>query len=303
MKKQLLLFWGTLFFLKSSFACDVCGCSSGNSFLGLLPIGKQNMAGIQLKYQQFDFAGTGQEVYGRKMKTDQFQEQTLWFRTFLNPRIQLFGYLPYVQHTRIDESSKHQITSVGDLQFNGLYTIFNGRDSVYKANRFTWLTGLGMKLPTGKYQQRDERKTQYAQNFQIGSGAWQLKWMNVLTLQHDNWGINNQTEVAINTTNELMYRRGNNITSAFSIFYWAQRKRASFLPQLGIQLEKIGYARQSGEIELNTSGTLSLVQIGLDIYRKDWAIRGGIQRPVWQNRTAEMPAETIRLTVSVAKVF
>src|SRR6185436_19668942 len=99
----------------------------------------------------------------------------VWGRFYPTKRLVIFAFIPLSQNVRQETNTTVRIQSIGDISAQANYMILNTGDSLSRSWKQTWMAGAGIKLPTGKYQQRDADRTMLPLPFQIGTGAYSFK--------------------------------------------------------------------------------------------------------------------------------
>ena len=280
----------------SSKACDVCGCIAGGSYNGILPQYQTNFMGYRIQYNSFMHPNTDlNKNYGNAVLEDQYKSQELWFRYFPQKRVQLFFSVPYKINSRIDTKTKNTIQGIGDLSVQADYILFNNGDSANLKWKNRIFVGAGIRLPTGKYQQRDINKVMMPAVFQVGSGAYSYSLHLLHTIRYKAVGINTNIQYAYNTKNELEFDYGNQFATTVSFFYWKKAKNFSILPNIGMSYETSQKNSEYGIIDNNSGGQTMLANIGLDMYFKKMGLNVFVQKPVYQNIGVSQPSNNIRV--------
>ncbi len=305
MKKYILLLLLSLSFLKSQ-SCDVCGCASGSSYLGILPQFNKNLIGVRQTYQRFNHPITSLNFNGEsQVFSDHFLGSELWARYYINPKIQLFAFVPFRNHMRVESERTTQISGLGDIQLNGYYTFFKSEADT--ATKFThvWMLGGGLRLPTGKYQQRDENGAMMPLPFQVGTGGHSQLLQSIYTVRYKGWGLNTDISYRFNHANELGYQLGNTFQSHISAFYWHQipKKNRSLMPHLGINHERMGADSQFGVEKEYTGGSTTLATAGIDLYVGRWFMQSFVQVPLSLQVGVAQPRTSARAGLSVGWFF
>lgn len=304
MKKLILYFALFLLSIINSNACDVCGCSSGASYMGILPQFSKNVIGLRYRYRVFEHNNTAASATTTGMALeDRFHTVDLWSRLYLGKRWMLFGFLPYSYYERKETDATEKIQSIGDISAQLNYMILNTGDSTEKKVRQTWMIGAGVKLPTGKYQQRDRNKNMFPLPFQIGSGAYTLRLNTIYTIRVKGFGWNNDIAYNYNLENELEYKLGNQFTWASTIFYWKKWMNISVLPNAGIFFEQMSKDQQYGYNKTTTGGKALFFTLGTDVYYKNIILGGTVQVVGPQNTGIDQPMSKWRLMMQCSYLF
>ena len=303
MKKTILIF--ALFVSFTTNACDICGCSAGGSTMGILPQFQKNLAGF--RYSYLSFKNPAVDLYNNSNLTvtqDESHTTNLWARFYPANRWQIFAFVPYRLNTRHYNSGESiQIQGLGDVSFLVNYVLINTGDSIGKNWKNTLLLGGGLKLPTGKYRQRDNQLTLLPTNFQIGNGAYTFTTNLIYTIRYKKWGLNSDAFYRINTSNESFYKTGNQVTASLSLFYWKTINNLSILPNVGL-FGEIFFNDSEYDINLPYSGGRSLLlNTGLDIYYKRLVFAALYQSTLAYQIPSGQTSPKGRVSIGVAFLF
>jgi hypothetical protein len=301
--KQFFFLLALLFFSRG-YACDICGCSGSTNFLGILPLVQQNLAGVRFQYTKFNHPNTNDNFNGEsQVFSDEYFHTEAWFR--LNPakRIQVFAFVPYKWNVRTESERTTTIQGVGDVQLMGNYNIILPEDSSTAVWKHFLRAGLSLRMPTGKYMQRDETKAMLPTWFQVGTGSWGTGVNLFYTVRYKKLGLNLNAQYMHNSTNEMQYHFGNQTAISLMGFYWLDIKRSTFLPQLGVGLDYFGEDESYGVPESSTGGSRFVATFGVDWYINRFLISGFTQMPLAQNLPDAQPTFAARFGFSTSVFF
>ncbi len=285
-------------------ACDICGCSVQGSFMGIFPQNHNNMVGYRSIFRSSIHPQTALNQNGTsQVNEDHFFRQELWIRYFLRSKVQVFGHVPYQLNQRFESKRTTTLQGVGDIQASINYTIWNTAGQIGKKWENTLIAGLGVRLPTGKYQQRDETRVMLPVGFQAGNGAFGYVFQANHTLRRRKIGLNTNLQYWINTKNELDFKPGNQFLGALSAFYWHQNQASILLPHLGVSFEQFGRDQEYGFDKSYTGGTSMFLSFGTDIYYKQVLVQLLSQFPLQQQLTSSQPEDRVRLSLGVSLFF
>lgn len=286
-------------------ACDVCGCSAGASSMGILPQFQKNVVGV--RYSYLSFANPAADLYANldeTVKMDHAHTTQFWLRYYPLNRWQLFAFVPYKVHQRnFLGGNSVQIQGLGDISATLNYTLINTGDSLGRRWKNTLLIGGGIKLPTGKYRQRDENLTLLPANFQVGNGAYTFSVNAIYTTRINKVGINADVFYRMNSKNESFYQPGNQWNSSLSLFYWKNIKMLSLLPSVGLYAE--GFAKDKEyDLELQYSGgKVLLLNGGLDFYYKRLIVAALFQYPLTYDIPSAQTSPKWRSSIGISLLF
>jgi hypothetical protein len=293
-----------LFYSLYSIGCDVCGCGGAANYFGVIPNFSKNLVGLRYQTQHYDYLNNEfNQNQGSIVEEDIFNRSELWFRLYPKKRIQTLIFIPFQYHQRIESDRTTNIYGVGDINLYTHYTIINFGDSLSKKHKHTWLIGGGVKLPTAKYQQRDETKAMLPEMFQIGSGTYGFTVQNIYAYRFKSLGVNTDVQYRYNLENELGFKIGNQYSASATFYYWQKFSKFSLLPSLGVLVEQIDANQYFGENRLETGGASLMASFGLDIYRNKFVYQLIGYTILNQTLRAAMPQSSWRVGLGVAYFF
>ncbi|MCB0697070.1 MAG: hypothetical protein KDC07_06880 [Chitinophagaceae bacterium] len=219
-------------------ACDVCGCSSGNQNLGLLPQMYRHFVGVQ--YQFNSFTSTHIPLSDTKpveYSNEYYRNMQLWGRLYIGKKWQFFGFLPYRYNTSTYTAYSVPSKGLGDATLLANYTFYLTPDSSTSPVRQRLQGGAGIKAPTGSYVGVTQLEREGLPNMQAGTGSWDIPINANYTLRYKQAGINADASFNLTTANKDNYKYGNRFTAQLTGFYWIQKNKLSLLPQAGARYE------------------------------------------------------------------
>ncbi len=291
----------------SSFACDACGCSSGGNFVGLLPQFNKKFVGVRFKNSLFNVDPTtlqGLHDHSNQFAhTNSYSTTEVWARFFPAKRLQVMAFVPFGMNNKSENGVHEEISGIGDMSAIASYVVFNTTDSLENSFRHAFLLGSGVKLPTGKYQQRDAGKVLYAPGFQIGTGAYSLLFNGIYTARLNKWGVNLNTSYSLNGTAENDYHFGNSLSGAATVFYWLKGKEFTILPNAGIFHDRAAADKQYGVEQALTRRGHDYLTMGTEFYIKRYALGVNYHVPVTKQDPTHSPISNGRVFATFSVVF
>lgn len=293
MKKIILL--PLLFVSMTSFGCDVCGCSLGGNYYGILPQFNKNFVGLRYSRAQFHASMFhDSQTLSHEHSDDTYSKVELFGRYYINKKLQAFLFVPYNFN---EMNGTEQVISkhgLGDITASANYLLLNTGNDSKKKFRHTLMMGGGIKLPTGNNSLRDKNKL-VNPNFQMGTGSVDFLLSAVYTLRYQKIGFNNEAGYKLNTRNKDDYRFGNQFYASSRIFYWQNAGAFSFLPNAGIYYEQAATHLDGDIIKVNTGGSGVLAVAGLETYVKQFSLGFNYKHPLAQTYNSD---ETATITGS-----
>lgn len=275
-------------------ACDVCGCSVGGPYFGILPQHHRYVLGLRGYASRFDNTHPD-EVF---ITHDRFRSLELWGRAYPLPRLQLLGTLPYHFLESQENEQVERADGIGDATVLATYSLIH--DVRCGAWRHQWQLGGGVKAPTGKYYR--DRTDQ--PGLQLGTGTWDLLASSTYTIRHNRWGANADATYRFNGEAANGYRFGNRLTTGARLFYWKEWKSGvALLPNAGLLWEQAEKDHHGRQLLPYTGGNCLLATLGVDLYFNHLTIGATLKTPLSQ-RLAEGYAQSgERVVVNLAWMF
>ncbi len=299
MKKILLLVLSFLLLQVSPiFACEICGCSNGSSFYGILPQSHKGFVGLRYSYRSYDSHLSSPTL---KSKED-FWKAELWARAYPFKKVQVFAFVPYLmnQQTILSTGKKLNLNGLGDITLLANYNLLNtlADTSVHRFNH-NLLIGGGVKLPIAKYQFDVLNDAEVANaNFQLGTGSTDFIANVVYTLRYQAWGLNYDATYKINTQNAETYQFGNRFTTNLSVLYSKNiGDNLTLMPNAGVSYEHAQLDRKYNIRNAQTGGYTSWGNLGLESYYKGVSMGVNYQIPLKQNLSEGEQIANARLNV------
>ncbi len=268
---------------NNTFGCDICGCSVGGSYMGILPQFQNNFAGI--RYQQRSFRSEHLTLFPGEqalVTKEKFYTTELWGRYVPHQKIHLFAFAPYNYYTK-DEGQIHSVVSgLGDISLIANYIVFNNGNIDSIAWKQALQIGTGIKLPTGKSNNIQQHSGLLIPSLQAGTGSFDFPVNLIYTIRKERLGANLEANYRINTSNIRGYRFGDRVSSSLRLFYWQYINNVSLLPHTGINYEYAFIDSNNGIIEEYTGGKGFWWSTGLDFYYKRIVFNLNAQVPIYQ---------------------
>lgn len=273
----------------NAFSCDVCGCSLGGNYFGILPLYGKNFVGLRWSQASFHSYIYPTPNIPAQQSNDTYAKMELWARYYLTKRVQLFAFIPYAYNSMNGTDQVVRAQGLGDLSLMANYVIFN--NSMEKSDwKQTLIAGGGIKLPTGKFSLTDKGKI-INRNFQMGTGSVDLNLNAVYTIRYKKVGLNIESGYKINTRNNSDYLFGNQFRFSSQLFFWQTAGPISLLPHAGANYELAAMHHDGDIIQVNTGGSAVLASAGLDIYVGRFTVGVNIQQPVAQHYNSDQTAD------------
>ena len=303
MKKYVIS--GLLAFLSLPLlACDLCGCSNGGSFFGILPQGHRGFLGIRYRYNTFNSHLGSLNLSSR----EQFRTAELWGRFYPARRVQVMAFVPYQfsQQTLLKTGQITPLQGLSDATVLAHYNLINTfmDDSIVHTINHNLLVGGGVKLPTGRFRYDENSLLDVANpNFQLGTGSTDWIGNLIYTARYKNWGMNADMSYRMTTTNPNGYRFGNRLNSSASLFYLTSLGSRSIMPNAGVFVEQAGHDIRDGVMNKQTGGYAAYLNLGTEVYLDKLSLGVSYRRPVSQYLSEGELQANAQLTTHVTFLF
>ncbi|MBI1344357.1 MAG: hypothetical protein GC171_15660 [Terrimonas sp.] len=279
-------------------ACEICGCSLGNYYIGLLPHFKHHFIGLRYQYGSFN---TRLKDDPNEFSNDRYETLELWAGWNLSRKFQVLAILPYTFNHQVSDAGVTDLQGIGDLAVLVNYQLFS-----QSSPRFTQqlYAGVGLKLATGSFAiEEGDPDIAAVANTQRGSGSTDI----LLNLMHHitvgNWGINTTAGYKINSTNREEYHFGNKFTANSFVYYSLQSKKIITSPNLGITYEQSRKSELTGaKIDL-TGGSLLMASLGAEFGFGKISVGCNVRLPLTQNFADGQTRSTLKTMAHVSYAF
>lgn len=285
-------------------ACDVCGCSIGGNYFGILPQFQRHFVGLRWSEQSSRSAHSRSAAQaGRFDSEEHFRTVDVLGRFYPIRRLQMLVLAPYHDFRRTENGVQYHSQGLGDVSIMGNYILLNTGDSLRHNLKHTLTLGGGIKLPTGQHRLRDAEGQLLHENLQPGSGSTDFMLSAAYTLRQGAWGLATDVLGRLNTTNHQDYHFGNRISAAAKVFYWKSLRKVSFLPNAGVFTDHSAASRDGNTLADGTGGSITLATLGLDVYTGNFSFGFTYQQPVHQNMGAGKIQSNARWMSTVNYIF
>ena len=266
--------------LQQLFACDICGCSSGNYFLGPTPQFNKHFIGLRYSFRSFNTVLKNDDSQFSK---DFYQTAELWGGFKIKKKFQVLTFVPFNSNHSITDDGEKKNNGFGDITVIGSYKLFDKiilNKDTQTVSQQLWIGG-GVKLPTAEFS-LDTSELVSSANSQAGTGSLDFLINAAYTLVIDNWGFTSDINYKINQS-ASGFRFGNRFTATIFAFRSFQLKKNSLSPNIGLLYEKLNPNELDKSKIENTGGNDLLASIGLEARFKKVMLGFNAQLPLVQN--------------------
>ncbi|GAB3554684.1 hypothetical protein [Spirosoma fluminis] len=288
----------------STFACDLCGCSNGGSFFGILPQGHRGFLGVRYRYNSYNSHLNSLNLSSR----EQFRTAELWGRFYPFKRVQVLAFVPYQfsQQTMLKTGAETPLRGLSDISALAHYNLINTfiDDSTVHAVNHNLLVGGGVKLPTGRFRYNENSLLDVANpNFQLGTGSTDWIANLIYTARYKNWGVNTDVSYRVTTTNPNGYRFGNRVNASASVFYLSGLGGRAIMPNAGLFVEQAGHDTRDGVMNKQTGGYATYLNLGTEVYLTKLSMGVSYRHPVSQHLSAGELQANDQITTHITFLF
>jgi hypothetical protein len=142
--------------------------------------------------------------------------------------------------------------------------------------------GIALKLPTGKYQEKDELGQTLPYDLQIGTGSVDLMLRFNYLVTNDIWGLEVLSSVRYLSPNDIGIQFGSRFNSMTNLFYTFGKNSTKIIPKLGTYYEWADFDMVRGEKKTFSGGQSLYIQTGVDVLIKKFTLQILFQKPVYQ---------------------
>ncbi len=248
-------------------ACDVCGCSVGGNYFGILPQFRRHFVGVRYQYRSFQSehpALFGHET-GAPSK-EYFHTAEVWGRWTVRRNLQLFGFVPYNHYLRQESGQTLPANGLGDASLIANWVVFNTGDSAKLNWKHALQLGGGIKLPTGNSQKIAPDGNLLLRSMQPGTGSWDFPLHAVYVVRYKRYGVAAEANYRVQTHDAEGYHFGNRLGTSVRVFHWRQVRRNAFLPSAGLMWEHAAADRSYGSVQDLTGGHSLWTTAGVDVF-------------------------------------
>lgn len=286
-KRMNILYKRVLFFIilitvtvNNLSACDLCGCSSGNYFLGPSPQFGREFIGLRYSFRSFKTVLANDN---KQYSNDFYQTTELWGGFKIKRKIEILAFVPFNINRSSSDDGVKSTQGLGDITVICNYNLVNNeslcKDTTTMSQRFA--IGAGVKVPTGKFSV-DPADIVTSANNQSGTGSFDFLFSTSYSVIHDKWGLTSELSYKINQS-ASDYKFGNRFDAAAFAFHSFHKKENTISPNVGLLYENLNPNQLSETDVPSTGGYALLGAMGVES-RFDKITAGfNIQYPLLEN--------------------
>jgi hypothetical protein len=301
--KKLLVFFGIFFCYNAADACDICGCGTGNNYIGILPDFHKHIVGLRYRSNAMltHLGVGGSTTYLTTRET--YRTVEAWSGWNLGQNFRLMASVPYSFNEKQNGNNRSQKNGLGDITLSGFYQLVNGKHSVGTnlLVQSLWVGG-GVKFGTGTYNPEDKSPSNNNVNlFQLGTGSTDFLAGAMYDIRLQDAGLNLASNYKLNTANQYGYRYGNKFNlNAQGYYKFRTKSKVMIAPNAGVQYETAKRDADNGFSVATSGGNLLLGTAGLELAFGKMAMGANFQTPLSQNLANGIVKAKNRMMVHVA---
>lgn len=296
-------------------ACDICG-----SYMGITPYDNQSSITLLHRYRSFGgYRGQKHPIFPQGAQLFNFNNQTnapitnhngnpsdyevyrateIRARYFLSKRIEINAIVPYNSNTEKYNGNTSTLTGIGDVNLFAGYHFLRKLDKPIINQRL--IVGLGIKLPTGKFNAENFEGIKFSTITQAGTGSTDgFAYLNYI-LGYKKAGLSLSASYKVNGQNKDQESIANSTTSFLNFFYNVKLNNTlKMVPSAQFAYEYTAGAKyqglKTGEHVMNNL----MGGVGIDFFIKNISLNMALQSNLWAAKTYHpMPAGRLVLGIT-----
>ena len=270
--------------VNSSYACNICGCGGGNTYMGLMPNFKNHFFGLRYNYASFHTQLLNDPT---QFSNNYYNSVEVWGGINISQKFRVMGFVPYYINKQVDDDGIMSKNGLGDITLIAQYQFFHSFSLLpnHKSmEQQLWLGG-GIKAPTGSFKQNpnDTTTTVADINAQLGTGSTDFILNGLYSIRVGSYGLNLSANYKFNTLNSDHYQYGNKFTANAIAYYRFNNKRNTITPNAGLGYETVKGNRLNGTEVQFTGSHVTTGLVGLEFNFSSVGIGLNAQIPIQQS--------------------
>ncbi len=250
------------------FFCDLCSCSTSSGSLGFGTLSNKNFIGIRYVYQNFE---SKNGIFDNSPITkEHFNTYQLWAQIPLSENFFVSANLPYQNLKRIGIDGNETIKGLGDISIVGWYKLIfykKQKDQPILADKeasgHSLKFGLGVKLPTGKFE--EELSDNINPGFQVGTGSFDGVFSLGYSYRKSKYGVNTLLSYYLKGENKNQYQFGNQFSYNANFYGVFSTKKMGIMPFIGVSGDVYNQITQYNETINDTNGSVLSASLGSEL--------------------------------------
>lgn len=289
----------------SAWFCDLCGCSTSSGSFGFGTLSNANFLGVRFIYQNFE--SKNGIFQNSPISEDIFNTYQLWGQIPINDTFFVTANVPFQYLTRRFQGENENLKGLGDVSTIGWYKLVfykkrnNDTKIDYNLPRIpsghSLQFGLGVKLPTGKFEERLVDNVN--PGFQVGTGSVDGIFSLGYNYGGDTIGVNTVFSYYLKGENKNQYQFGNQFSYAANIYKAIKKDKFNLMPFVGFSGDTYDSIKQYGEILQDTDGYILNASVGSELAIQKFIFGMSYTLPMFQNLFGDTVKSKQRFSVYV----
>lgn len=259
----------------AGFSCDSCGCIAASYGGGYSALFDENYIGFRYLYQQYK---SKDGIYRNSPYIkDAFHTVQLWAKIPITDRLEILPNIPMQFLTSYKTAGTQSIKGIGDINLNARFKVV---DNAYNDWEYSLFAGAGVKIPTGKYDAKNNGSIN--PGFQLGTGSWDYNIVTEYNLKYKKWGLYQSLSYVMKTANKNHYQFGNQLNYQ-AIAYRSFGDSIRWVPNIGVGYENYEPHKEYNEKLKNTEGHVWFAKLALNTKIQSIGIGAEYYIPIEQN--------------------
>ena len=269
--------------------CDLCGCSTGGGSFGFGTLSNSNFIGLRYINQSFEVRDGIFE--DSPINKETFDTVQLWAQIPNYKNFFVSANIPYQNLNRNSIDGTENLKGIGDASIISWYKLMIMKKSKQttefynnqkEASGHSLQFGLGLKLPTGEFEQ--ELVGSVNPGFQVGTGSLDGIFSLGYNYGGNKFGINTLFTYYLKGENKNQYQFGDQLSYATNFYFpLVKKEKMSLMPFLGISGDIYKPIKQYGEVLRGTDGKILNSSFGSELAFKKIIFGANYTIPLSQN--------------------
>jgi hypothetical protein len=217
--------------------------------------------------------------------------------------VQVLASVPYNYYSRQTDAKTIMTQGLGDISLMAGYMVFNNGDSIGKLWKHTFSVNAGIKLPTGRYNIRNEG-LRLNPAMQPGTGSIDYLATLFYSIRYKKVGMAVDANARFCSVNANDYKQGNRYSASAKVFVWQKMGfSSSLLPMAGLTFDYAKQDRDMGTAVAESGGQSLFATLGLEYYYRSFGIGANYQLPVSTTLAQGTTKATARLGAQIMFTF
>ncbi len=286
--------------------CDLCGCSTSSGSFGFGTLSNANFVGVRYIYQSFE---SRNGIFENSPKSEEtFNTYQIWAQVPINNKFFITANVPYQDLTRRFQGRNENLNGLGDISAIGWYKLefFKRRkldasdvnyNSPKESSGHSLQFGLGIKLPTGKFE--EALTDNVNPGFQVGTGSVDGIFSLGYNYGGDRIGVNTLMSYYLKGENKNEYQFGNQLSYSVNVYTVFSTDKMNIMPFAGLSGDVYDSIIQYGETLADTDGDILNASIGSELAIEKFIFGVSYTLPVNQNLFGDNVESIQRFSVYV----